>query len=339
MASNNRATQINKVLKVTKKHFKPTEIPTDRTVLEHLLFACCAENSLHDVANEVFNSLAADYYDWNEVRVTSIRELAQLMKALNDPEAAATRLKRVLQSVFETHYSFDLEGMKKQNIGQTVKQIEKYNGTTRYIVGFVTQNALGGHAIPINDGLLESMRVVGVISDAEAKKGTVPGLERAVPKNKGTEVGTILHQLGVELHRSPYGPNIRKLLLEIEPTCKENLPKRPSKKVEPPAGKVPQKEKAKAETKKEKKEKPAASTKGSATKPASAGKKKTSKKAPAKATTQKKKPTKKKKKVVVKKKKKKATTKKKTAAKKKTKKTAKGKKKSVSKKLSKRKPK
>lgn len=339
MASNNRATQINKVLKVTKKHFKPTEIPTDRTVLEHLLFACCAENSLHDVANEVFKSLSADYYDWNEVRVTSIRELAQLMKGLNDPEAAATRLKRVLQSVFETHYSFDLEGMKKQNIGQTVKQIEKYNGTTRYTVGFVTQNALGGHAIPINDGLLEAMRVVGVISDTEAKKGTVPGLERAVPKNKGTEVGTILHQLGVELHRSPYGPNIRKLLLEIEPTCKENLPKRPSKKVEPPAEKAPKKEKAKAETKKEKKEKPAATTKKkSATKPASAGKKKTSKKAPTKATTKKKKPTKKK--VVVKKKKKKATTKKKSATKKKkVKKTTKGKKKSVSKKLSKRKPK
>ena len=235
MASNNRATQLNKVLKVVKKHFKPAEISADRTLLEHLIYACCAENSLHEVASEVFAGLSADYYDWNEVRVTSIRELVDVMKPLNDPETAATRLKRVLQSVFETHYSFDLELMKKQNIGQTVKQLTKYNGTTSYTVAFVTQNALGGHAIPINRGLLESMRVVGVISDNEAAKGTVPGLERAVPKSKGVEVATLLHQLGVELHRSPYGPAIRKLLLEIEPSCKGNLPKRPSRKVEKPA--------------------------------------------------------------------------------------------------------
>jgi hypothetical protein len=54
----------------------------------------------------------------------------------------------------------------------------------------------------------------------------VPGLERIVPKSKGAEVGSQLHQLGVELFRSPYGPTIRKILLEIEPDAKDQLPKR-----------------------------------------------------------------------------------------------------------------
>ena len=225
--------------------------------------------------------------------------------------------------------------MKKQNIGQTVKQLDKYNGTTSYTVAFVTQNALGGHSIPINRGLLESMRVVGVISDNEAAKGTVPGLERVVPKSKGAEVGTILHQLGVELHRSPYGPTIRKLLLEIEPNCKDRLPKRPSKKVEKPVEKKPVVKKG---------EKAPAKSDGKA-----------AKKSPAKATTAtkakaEKKPAKKVTKAPPKKKKpvKKTTpTKKSPAAKKKTpvkkkkaKTAAKGKKKkSATKKLTKRKPK
>lgn len=344
MTSNNRATQINKVLKVTKKHFEPVEIPAERTLLEHLIYACCAENSLHEVANEVFATLSSDYYDWNEVRVTSIRELADVMKPLNDPKESATRLKRVLQSVFETHYSFDLELMKKQNIGQTVKQIDKYNGSTRYTVAFITQNALGGHAIPINRGLLESMRVVGVISDNEAKKGTVPGLERAVPKSKGIELGTILHQLGVELYRSPYGPAIRKLLLEIEPTCKDNLPKRPSKKVEKPKAKTvaAQPAKQKPETKEKVKQPTQKSApkvaKKPATKIAKASKKKPVKKKVVKKTVKKKvaKQTVKKKKKPVKKK---TTGKKKKPAKKKGgKTTGKGKKKSATKKIKKRKP-
>ena len=46
-----------------------------------------------------------------------------------------------------------------------------------------------------------------------------------------------MHQLGVEMHRSPYGQTIRKLLLEIEPDCKDNLPKRP--KADEPAPPAP----------------------------------------------------------------------------------------------------
>lgn len=226
MASKNRAALITKVLKVVKKHYKPVAPPKERSLLENLLFACCLENSLHDAAEKVFHSLSTDYFDWNEVRVSTIRELSEALKSLNDPAESATRLKRVLQSVFETHYSFDLEPLKKQNIGVAVKTLEKYNGSTPFIVAYVTQQSLGGHSIPVNNGLLESMRIVGVVTDAEAAKGAVPGLERTVPKNKGVETGSMLHQLGVEMHRSPYGQTIRKLLLEIEPDCKDNLPKR-----------------------------------------------------------------------------------------------------------------
>jgi len=253
MASNNRAALINKVLKIAKRHYKPVETLKERSLLEHLLYACCLEGSLYESADKVFEDLSQQFYDWNEVRVTSVRELTVIMKPLNDPDEAAKRLKRVLQSVFETHYSFDLEILKKQNIGQTTKQMEKYNGATGFTVAYVTQHALGGHSIPINRGLLEAMRVVGVVSDTEAKKGRVPGLERVVAKPKGIEIGTLLHQIGVELLRSPYGPTIRKLLLEIDPNCKDRLPKRANKKAEQEAreAELAQKARAVAEAKAE----------------------------------------------------------------------------------------
>ena len=82
-----------------------------------------------------------------------------------------------------------------------------------------------------------TLHTVGVISDDEFKKASCPGLERAVPKNKGAEVGSLLHQLGVEVGRNPYGPNARKLMLEIDPNCKDRLaeaaePKPPSRTAE-----------------------------------------------------------------------------------------------------------
>jgi hypothetical protein len=226
MATPNRSALIARTLKVLRKQFKPVPPPKDRSVLEHLLFACLVEDSPIEAAEQVFNALKHDYFGWNEVRVSTIRELTDALKPLVNPTESAARLKQTLHSVFESVYEFDIETLKKQNIGQAAKHLHKYNGTTPFAVAYVTQNALGGHAIPLNNGALITLHTVGVISDDEQAKGVVPGLERAVPKNKGAEVGSLLHQLGVEVGKNPYGPAARKLMLEIDPNCKDRLPKK-----------------------------------------------------------------------------------------------------------------
>jgi endonuclease III len=247
MATPNRSALIGRTLKVLRKHYKPLPQPKDRTVLEHLLFACLLEDSPQEAAEQVFHTLKQDYFGWNEVRVSTIRELTDALKPLGNPAESAARLKQTLHSVFESVYEFDIESLKKQNIGQAGKHLQKYNGTTPFAVAYVTQNALGGHAIPLNQGALITLHTVGVISDDEYSKSVVPGLERAVPKNKGAEVGSLLHQLGVEVGKNPYGPNARKLMLEIDPNCKDRLPKRPvPKPPEPDPMKAPEPAKTQA---------------------------------------------------------------------------------------------
>jgi endonuclease-3 len=288
MATPNRSALIARTLKVIRKHYKPVVQPKDRSVLEHLLFACLLEDSPQEAAEQVFQALKHDYFGWNEVRVSTIRELTDALKPLVNPAASAARLKQTLHAVFESVYEFDIESLKKQNIGQAAKLLQKYNGTTPFVVAYVTQNALGGHAIPLNRGTLITLHTVRLISDSEFKQAVVPGLERTVPKNKGAEVGSLLHQLGVEVGRNPYGPAARKLMLEIDPNCKDNLPKRqvkpepePPKPVAPPA---PAKGAAAADAKKK-----AAAAKEQ---PAKAADKKKIEKPPAKPVAPAKKPTK-----------------------------------------------
>jgi endonuclease-3 len=233
MSNSNRTSLLNKTLKVLKKHYKPAAPPPSRSLLEMLLFACCLENSPAAVAEKVFADLKGQFFDWNEARVTTIRELAEVMQPLLDSEVAARRLKGVLQSVFETLYSFDLEFLRKQNLGQAIKKLEKYEGTTPYSIAYLTQVGLGGHSIPLNRGALGALQVLGFVADSNLDQAKVPGLERAVSKSKGMEVGSLLHQLGVDFRANPFAAPLRELLLEIDPTCKNRLPKRPSKKPEP----------------------------------------------------------------------------------------------------------
>ncbi len=153
MGSTSRASQFSKLHKVLAKHYQPVPVP-ERPVLEHLLFACCLENAPYPIAEEAFAGLIDIFYDWNEIRVSTIRELAEAMSRLPDPPSAASHLRSVLQDVFEANYTFDLESLKKLNLGPATEAIDKTKGVNSFIASYTVQSALGGHAIPLDSGAL-----------------------------------------------------------------------------------------------------------------------------------------------------------------------------------------
>ena len=274
MSTPNRAGLLKKTLRVLKKHYKSVIPIGDRSTLEHLLYACCLENTQAEATDEAYAKLQESYFDWNEIRVTSVGELAEVLSALTDPADAATRLKQVLQMVFETYYAFDLEHLKKQNLGKAVKELEKYTGTTNFSVDYVSQNSLGGHSIATNTGAVHTMVVLGIVTEAEATKRRLPGVERAISKAKGIEFTSLLHQLGTDFRATPFSSRVRGILLEIDPNAKERFPKRKSRKKEAP----PEKEKP---------SKPSKTAKKAAPKKAAPKKKKTSTKATKKTSSRK----------------------------------------------------
>mgnify|MGYP002623724667 CR=1 FL=1 len=242
MAAPNRTSILTKAHKVLKKKYSPVAPPPGRGVLESMLYGCALENAPYQQADDAFARLQETYFDWNEVRVTTVSELAEVMRGLPDPKAAATNLKRCLQNMFEAEYSFDLEGLVKENLGKAIKKLQRY-GASAFVTSYTTQTALGGHSIPVDSAALNLLLVLGVITEAEAEKKQAPGLERAIPKSKGVEFGSLLHQLAVDFQASPHGTNPRKIIVEIEPAAKERLPKRASPKKKKKAAKATTKKK------------------------------------------------------------------------------------------------
>lgn len=321
----NRSGLYTKIHKVLKKHYKPTAPNTQLPLMQQLLYGCCLENASAAAADKALAALESDYYDWNEVRVSTATELSESMHMLPDPLTAGNRTRQILQSVFETNYSFDIEQLKKENIGAAVKKLHKLKGATPFTVAYVTQMTLSGHSIPVGSGALEALYIVGVITEKEKEKYVIPGIERAIPKNKGIEFGSLLNQLGAELMRAPHGAGIKKILLEISPDAKERLPKRKSSKAEEPKKVTAAKKKSAEKDKKGQKSEKVTAKSKSSTVEKSTGK--------AKASSAKNKATGKKKIATTKVKKK--PVKKKAVPKKAVKKAAK---KAVKKKLSKKKP-
>ena len=145
MSTPSRSELIARTFRILKKKFKRRPTPTGRTVLEHLLYACCLENATPAQADEAFGKLQTLYFDWNEVRVTTISELTEVMGKISDAPEAARRLRYCLHHVFESHYSFEIDDLKKLTIGKAVKQLKSYQGITPFVISYVVQKGLEGH--------------------------------------------------------------------------------------------------------------------------------------------------------------------------------------------------
>lgn len=302
MSAKNRADLINKLYKLVKKEYQVVSPPSNRLVLEHMIYGCCLENSTFEAADEAFAKLQENYFDWNEVRVTTVDELVEDCRSLSHPKEAAACLKKTLHGIFEHYYQFDLDFLRKENLSKAVQTFQKFNGVSPFVVSHAAQNGLGGHSIPIDRSMLNLFYVLGIVSEDEIAKGRVPGLERTIPKAKGADFFVLVHQLSVPFAKSPFSTTIREKLVKINPTAKERFAKRGGRKKETAkaativASKTTKKVAEKARSAATKSTKKA--TKKAATKPAKKTKatkkavKKVTKKKSSKPTAKKKSPTK-----------------------------------------------
>ncbi|MGY8748914.1 MAG: hypothetical protein ACKVHR_12785 [Pirellulales bacterium] len=254
MSAKNRADLITKLHKFVKKEYQVITPPSNRSVLEHMIYGCCLENSNFDAADDAFAKLQENYFDWNEVRVTTVAELAESCRNLSDPTAAARSLKKTLHGIFEHYYQFDLDFLKKENLSKAVQTFQKFNGVSQFVVSYVAQNGLGGHSIPLDHSLMRLFYVLGIVTEDESKKDRVPGLERTIAKAKGAEFSILAHQLAVAFNSAPFSTALRAKILKVNGGAKERFPKRASRKKEPekkaPAKKEPVKKVVKEVAKK-----------------------------------------------------------------------------------------
>ena len=224
---------IEKIYSVLKGHYSPQLPNTTRPLLEQVLFACCLENSHYGDAEKAFSNLQENAFDLNEIRVTTVAELAYLLVGLPDPSRAALSLRRVLQSVFESTYNFSLEHAKKHSVSHGVKTLDNLRSLTPFTKVFVTSTALGGHGVPLDHGAITVLYLSGMVSFEEYQQVSAPGLDRMVTKKIGKDFSSLLHQFGADLLSSLHGVKSKKILGEIAADVKERMPKRGEKLPEP----------------------------------------------------------------------------------------------------------
>ncbi len=190
-ATINKQQVLTTALAVLKKKFPaPPEPEEKRPVLEEVVYAILREGVPTADADAAYARVREAFFDWNEVRVSTIQEVADVLGVYPDADDRGKRMIEFLQEHFERDYSFTLDDLEKKGLKQAAKQLARYKGkgVTDFVVAWVTQRTLGGHAIPLDAPTLRVLRRLGVLEedadDLEALRATV---EHFIPKAKGYE--------------------------------------------------------------------------------------------------------------------------------------------------------
>jgi endonuclease-3 len=196
----NKQRQLTALLSAARKLAHAADSAEDvRPVLQQFIFGLCREDATTEEAERAYRNLCEQFFDWNEVRVSSPRELEEAFAGMSNPEGRSQRLINFLQEVFETTFSYDLDNLQKKGLKQAAKQLARYEAANDYVSAWVVQRSLGGHAIPLDAPTLRCARRLGLIENSEDEaEAARASLEHLVPKAKGPQFTDLISTLAGE---------------------------------------------------------------------------------------------------------------------------------------------
>ncbi|MGL6073495.1 MAG: endonuclease III domain-containing protein [Fimbriiglobus sp.] len=203
-ATTNKQQLLEKALVALKKKFPAPPAPTDkRPILEEVIYGICREGVPSAIADIAYANLRKAFFDWNEIRVSTIPEVEDVLGQIPHAGVRAKCIVDFLQEHFEQTYSFELD-IEKKGLKQAAKQLSRYKrkGVSDFVVAWVTQRALGGHAIPLDAPTIRLLQRLGVLDediDLEDLETVRASLEHFVAKSKDYDFTEETIQLAVTL--------------------------------------------------------------------------------------------------------------------------------------------
>jgi endonuclease III len=196
MATQSKAQLLTDVHALLKRRYKPKadRNATRLSVLKAVVYGICHEDTTREQANQAISRFNDEFFDWNEIRVSSLEEIQESLAGIAEPEPKAQRIRRFLRQLFNRTYGFTLDSLVKKPLKEALKVLQTYEAfSSDYVTATVIQQALGGHAIPIDKAAHRVLHRLGISEpDVSTLRAVV---ERAVPKNRGAEFLDLIEDL------------------------------------------------------------------------------------------------------------------------------------------------
>ena len=161
--THDRQTIVQNLMTAMKKRYKSAVPKHSHNLLETLIYAAILEDAPEADAIAAYDRLLKGFHDLNEIRVSSISEIEEVLSPLANAGWPALRIREILQLTFEKYYRFDLEELKRKPVEQVEKHVSKFKHTTPFMKLYLINNSLGSHVIPLDDKSRDLLAFLGII--------------------------------------------------------------------------------------------------------------------------------------------------------------------------------
>lgn len=154
---------VARLMKLLKKEFGGLPKRQSMPVLETMVYGILLENSTFDEADAAYERLTSEFFDWNEIRVSTVTELEPVFEGLSEPHWRAQRVRHLLYYVFDHQYSWDFDGLKRKKLDLTTKQLSKIKYLPPFVCYYLMLTSLGTHALPVDDRMVKAAVWTGIL--------------------------------------------------------------------------------------------------------------------------------------------------------------------------------
>ncbi len=182
------ASEVRKVFTKLRQQVSELEIRQPEDPIRRLAVATFNLECNEESARRAVNRLLGSMESWNEVRVSTPSELQRVIgNTIPNALARCQHLITSLQSVFDWENRLSLDRLKNVGRREARQYLEQLEGVDEYVAASVMLWGLGGHAIPVNDKLLEALRRAELVHPSANRAEVQAFLERNISATQAQE--------------------------------------------------------------------------------------------------------------------------------------------------------
>lgn len=216
--------KLMKLAKSLKRGGEKPSMPTFEDPIEAVIYGLLSETITEAAAAKIYKRLKSHFIDLNDLRVSRVEEIQDVMRDVSEPsEKSARAVTQVLNTIFDKTDRISLNLLGQEGKRQAHKDLTEIPGITRFAADYAFVTALGGHAIPMTDRMLEYVKQNGLVHP-EATPEEISGfLERQIPAGEAYEFYVLLRnevEQGASTAGSDASPKKKKAAAKSTKTAK-----------------------------------------------------------------------------------------------------------------------
>ncbi len=172
--------------------------------LDQLMYAQLSWDAAPASAQKARRKLTEQMIDLNEVRVSTSREIAAVIReSVPNPMECARSISRSLNAIFDREHFVSLDRLREKGRREARQYLESLDGVNSYVSASVLLWSLGAHAIPVNHRLLRALRKEELV-DPDADAAAVQAfLERHVNASEARTFCVAMEKLAAQKGAPP----------------------------------------------------------------------------------------------------------------------------------------